>query len=75
MMFNFNPEFPAWEVLRYMLLITGGLLGFLLVMTLVLAILTMLTRLIFIPRTRWLVYRNGVEELEKLGFHTISKRR
>lgn len=70
-----NPEFPAWDVLRTMLLISGGIIGFLLVMTLVLAILTFVVRLLFIPRTRWNIYNNGVEEFEKLGFKTLAKRR
>lgn len=68
-----NPEFPAWNVLRTMLLISGGIIGFLLVMTLVLVILAFAIRLLFIPRTRWNIYNNGVEEFEKLGFKTILK--
>lgn len=68
-----NPEFPTWDVLRTMLLVAGGIVVFLLAATLMLAILTYIMRLIFIPRTRWNIYKNGVDEFEKLGFDVRYK--
>jgi hypothetical protein len=68
-----NPEFPDSHLLTYMLLVAGGIVAGLILMTLILAIITYVVRFVFIPRERYLVVHNGVEELERYGFEVYER--